>query len=96
MGIVWHLNLQTAFSTQWALYLLAKNEQAQQKVFEDVKHDLDNMECGLIRGTVREALRMYPVAFFIGRQFAVDGTIENYTIPKDVRNNKLGKLIVIK
>lgn len=69
---------------QWALYLLAKNAKEQQNVVDDICQDLSNRECQMVRGTVRESMRLYPVAFFIGRPFAVDGVIENYSIPRQV------------
>lgn len=82
---------QTAFTTQWALYLLANNAQEQQRVFVDIKKDLCNMESSLVRGSIRESMRLYPVAFLIGRPFAIDGVIENFEIPKQVHleNNML-------
>lgn len=77
--------VQTAFSSQWALYLLAKNVKVQNIVRSDVYSDLSNSESALIRGTVREALRLYPVATFIGRILPTDAVIENYEIPKYVK-----------
>lgn len=44
-----------------------------------------NFETQLIRGTVKESLRLFPVATFIGRILPVDGVIGNYQIPKHVR-----------
>lgn len=43
-----------------------------------------NLEIGLIKGTLKEVLRMYPVATFIGRFLATDGLIGNYRIPQNV------------
>lgn len=77
-------NFQTAFTTQWALYLLAKNQKTQQQVINEVKIDARNLECPLVRGTIRESMRLYPVAYFIGRPFGVDGIIDNYAIPSKV------------
>lgn len=82
----------TAFSTQWALYLLAKN----QKYQESIRHELVTEASGssssgttinkydtpLIRGTVREALRLFPVATLIGRIFEKDAILGNYHINK--------------
>lgn len=71
----------TAFSTQSALYLLACNQQQQQLVRDEVcatsKHDT-----ALIRGTVRETLRMFPVATFIGRILGKDAILSNYQVPQ--------------
>ena len=46
------------------------------------------METALIRGTVRETLRLYPVATFVGRILPNDSVIGNYVIPKHVRQLK--------
>lgn len=78
----------TAFSTQWALYLLAKN----QKYQEIIRHELmatstststiNKYDTPLVRGTVREALRLFPVATLIGRIFEKDAILSNYHIDK--------------
>lgn len=70
----------TAFTTQWAMYALAKDPNIQQVIRQslaDDKHDSP-----LIRGTVRETLRLYPVATFIGRILAKDAILGNYHINK--------------
>lgn len=49
--------------------------------------DTDNdalMETALIRGSVRETMRLYPMAFLIGRLMPVDAVIANFEIPKNV------------
>lgn len=43
-----------------------------------------NYETPLIRGAVRESLRMFPVATFIARILSMDGVIGNYHIPQHV------------
>lgn len=42
----------------------------------------DEMETTLIRGCVREVLRLYPVAPFIGRFLDTDATLGGYNVPK--------------
>lgn len=42
------------------------------------------MEAPLIRGCLRESLRLYPVAPFVGRFIETDAEIGNYSIPKGV------------
>lgn len=42
----------------------------------------------MIRGTVRETLRLFPVATFIGRILPMDGIIGNFQIPQHVRINR--------
>lgn len=76
--------LQTAFSTQWALYLLAKNQLSQEQVRKNVVENPNAYETLLVRGTVREALRLYPVATFIGRILEQDAVIGDYEIKKYV------------
>lgn len=71
-----------ASSTQWALYLLALDQQCQ----ETVRHELfttDKPDTPLIRGTVREALRLFPVTTFIGRILAKDAILSNYHVYKN-------------
>lgn len=91
----------TAFSTQWTLYLLAKNPAYQ----EIIRHEMvaaavaaaaasstsntnintstiNKYDTPLIRGTVREALRLFPVATLIGRVLEKDAIIGNYHINK--------------
>lgn len=79
----------TAFSTQWALYLLAKYPNHQ----EIIRHELMNAQATattttnrfdtpLIRGTVREALRLFPVATLIGRILEKDAILSDYHIDK--------------
>lgn len=43
-----------------------------------------NMETELVRGAVRETLRLYPPATFIGRITQEAGTIGMYELPKGV------------
>lgn len=57
----------------------------QQLVRDDVRQSLFNLETSLVRGTVRETMRLYPMAFFIGRLMPVDATIADFDIPKHVR-----------
>ncbi|KAJ6641903.1 Cytochrome P450, mitochondrial [Pseudolycoriella hygida] len=70
----------TAYTTQWALFLLSTNVSEQSKIREQL--DKSNFETPLIRGTVRESLRLFPVATFIGRILPVEGIIGNYRIPE--------------
>lgn len=46
--------------------------------------DPQNMETELVRGAVRETLRLYPPATFIGRITQEPGTIGSYDIPAGV------------
>lgn len=72
----------TAFSTQWSMYLLSLNEPIQ----ETIRHELfktNQYDTPLIRGTVRETLRLFPVATFIGRILGNDAILNNYHIHKN-------------
>ncbi|XP_055602482.1 cytochrome P450 315a1, mitochondrial isoform X2 [Uranotaenia lowii] len=69
----------TAFSTLWSTYLLAKNLEVQEQVRSGIGEG--ELESSLIRGTVREALRLYPVAPFIGRFLDSDAVIGGYCLP---------------
>lgn len=72
----------TAFSTQWALYLLSRNAAMQQLVRDELLAASGQHETPLIRGTVREALRMFPVATFIGRILGKDAILNGYRVDK--------------
>lgn len=75
----------TSFSTQWGVYLLAKHRKVQTEVRNEISNDTNQThETPLIRGTIREAMRLFPVASFIGRFLASDGIFGQYRIPKDV------------
>lgn len=71
----------TAFSTQWALYLLSHDHEMQ-KIIRAELSAADKLETPLIRGTVREALRLFPVATFIGRILDKEAILNNYLIDK--------------
>lgn len=72
----------TAFTTQWALYLLSQNIERQTEVRAEIKQLIRQRDTPLVRGTVREALRMYPVATFIGRILGTDAILDRYKIDK--------------
>uniref|UniRef100_A0A182QLY6 Cytochrome P450 n=1 Tax=Anopheles farauti TaxID=69004 RepID=A0A182QLY6_9DIPT len=72
----------TAFATIWALYLLACNQDMQQTVRAAVLES-DGLECSAVKGVVRETLRLYPVAPFIGRFIEHDSSFGEYALPKD-------------
>uniref|UniRef100_A0AAG5DX31 Cytochrome P450 n=1 Tax=Anopheles atroparvus TaxID=41427 RepID=A0AAG5DX31_ANOAO len=72
----------TAFATVWALHLLASDRKVQERVRQNV-NDSNSLECTAIKGVVRETLRLYPVAPFVGRFIENDTVFDNYTVPKD-------------
>ncbi|KAM7362660.1 cytochrome P450 family protein sad isoform 1-T2 [Cochliomyia hominivorax] len=71
----------TAYSTTWALYLLSQDEQLQEKLHSE--HNTNTQETPLVRGLIKETLRLYPVAPFIGRYMPEDCQIEKYHIKKN-------------
>lgn len=71
----------TAVSTQWALYLLSQNISIQNDIRDELKI-IDRYDTPLIKGTVREALRLFPVATFIGRILDEEAVLSNYYIHK--------------
>lgn len=82
----------TAFSMQWVLYEVAKSCKLQEKIRQEMKVNSQNIfvgddkyETSLIKATIRETIRLYPVAPFIGRILASDAVLGHYRIPKDVR-----------
>lgn len=72
----------TAFSTQWAMYLLSRNQSIQSDVRAELRTLSDEYETPYIRGTVREALRMFPVATFVGRILGKDAILSDYRVDK--------------
>uniref|UniRef100_A0A0A9Y244 Cholesterol side-chain cleavage enzyme, mitochondrial n=1 Tax=Lygus hesperus TaxID=30085 RepID=A0A0A9Y244_LYGHE len=64
----------TAFTSQWAVYLLGRNRSVQEAVRRDKS---------LIRGVVRETLRLFPSAAFIARVLPNAETIDGYDLQKE-------------
>uniref|UniRef100_A0A182MK14 Cytochrome P450 n=1 Tax=Anopheles culicifacies TaxID=139723 RepID=A0A182MK14_9DIPT len=72
----------TSFATVWALYLLATNPTLQESVRENVIES-NTLECTAVKGVVRETLRLYPVAPFIGRFIENECIFGEYALPKN-------------
>ncbi|XP_069672926.1 cytochrome P450 315a1, mitochondrial [Periplaneta americana] len=73
----------TAYSTQWMLYSLAFNQETQEELCAELQnaHTPDDMvQLPLLKGVMREALRMYPVAPFLTRYLAQDSLIGGYHV----------------
>ncbi|XP_059480622.1 cytochrome P450 315a1, mitochondrial [Neocloeon triangulifer] len=62
----------SAVTMQWVLYLLAKNPDAQERAAQDPQ---------ILRGVVKEAMRLYPVAPFLTRILPDESRLAGYTIP---------------
>lgn len=73
----------TAYSTQYALYLLSQNPEIQQSIRQQIISSDNESDTPLVRGTVREALRLFPVATFVGRILGKDGILGGYKVNKD-------------
>ncbi|KAL1132159.1 hypothetical protein AAG570_010116 [Ranatra chinensis] len=63
----------TAYATQWALYLLGKDKEVQEKLVGDI-------DGSLTKGVIKETLRMYPSAIFISRILPQPTTILGFPV----------------
>ncbi|XP_058665765.1 cytochrome P450 27C1 [Ammospiza nelsoni] len=81
----------TSFTLSWAIYLLAKHPEVQQRVYEEIVNKLrkdqvpvahDVPKLPLIRAVLKETLRLYPVLPGNGRVTQKDLVIGGYLIPK--------------
>ncbi|XP_055616682.1 cytochrome P450 315a1, mitochondrial [Toxorhynchites rutilus septentrionalis] len=70
----------TSFATLWCLYLLAENQKIQSHIRSSIKDDYQ--ESPLVRGAIKETLRLFPIAPFIGRILEKDAKIGCYNIPQ--------------
>uniref|UniRef100_A0A1B0CLM4 Cytochrome n=1 Tax=Lutzomyia longipalpis TaxID=7200 RepID=A0A1B0CLM4_LUTLO len=77
----------TSFSTLWCLHILSGDTNVQENLREEIRGN-DTVEADLIpplRAFIRETLRLYPVAPFVGRIIGGDKTIlGNYHISQEV------------
>ncbi|KAG7261109.1 hypothetical protein CRUP_001044 [Coryphaenoides rupestris] len=81
----------TSFTLTWAVYMLALNEEVQQEIYEEVLGVLGAEETPtadhvprlpLVRGLVKETLRLFPVLPGNGRVTQDDLVVGGYFIPK--------------
>nr|UEN71160.1 cytochrome P450 4AV17 [Meteorus pulchricornis] len=74
----------TAFSTLWALYLIATHAEVQKNVVKRITSTESSaiIYDPYIRGIIKESLRLYPTAPFITRILPEDSTIANYPVSK--------------
>jgi cytochrome P450 len=80
----------TALALSWACYLLAQHPQVEKKLVEELQTVLGDRapvpeDLSRLRYTemvVKEAMRLYPPAWGIGRRAAVDCEIGGYQVPK--------------
>ena len=80
----------TSNTMQWALYLMGKNTDKQQILYEEVRSVLPNGEQAsmdtlsrmpYLRAWVKETLRLYPVLSELSRVLNEDLTLSGYNIP---------------
>lgn len=67
----------TAYSMEWILYCVAKNENVQKRIRKEAK----DVQAQVLRNVVKECLRLYPVAPFLTRILSNDVELLGYTIP---------------
>lgn len=67
--------------------MLSKSSEIQQQIFQEADEEASDLGTPIIRGLVKEALRLYPVAPFIGRFMPKDFSLKGYPIKKDVSSN---------
>ncbi|XP_065354966.1 cytochrome P450 315a1, mitochondrial [Calliphora vicina] len=71
----------TAYSTTWALYLLSEDEKLQEKLYEE--YNTNSQDTPLVRGLIKETLRLYPVAPFIGRYMPQACMLDKYRLKEN-------------
>lgn len=90
--------VQTSHATQWALYLLARNPECQEKMLEEVNRVLEKDGCESVReehlphmpyvkGVIKECLRLYPVAPFLSRVLDKEITLNGFRVPAGVSSH---------
>ena len=78
----------------WILYLLAKHPNVQETIFGEINQRSTNDGCeqnwqqtassATLKGAVKEALRLYPVAPFLTRILPHESVIGGFVIPAEV------------
>ncbi|XP_076255105.1 cytochrome P450 family protein sad [Rhynchophorus ferrugineus] len=75
----------TAYSMEWTLYLIGKNLDVQKKLREQIAEDEKKSQCWTsnlyLKNTIKESLRLYPVAPFLTRILPKPATIQGYYMP---------------
>lgn len=69
-------------TVQWYLHEISRDNELQKNLRKSVNENPSDFESALVRAGLRETLRLYPVASFVGRILDSDATVGDYTIPK--------------
>lgn len=69
---------------QWLLHLLSINHSAQTDIYNELRQCQDIFHRNLLKGSLKEALRLYPVAPFITRFMPEDTIVDEYLIKRNV------------
>jgi cytochrome P450 len=80
----------TANALNWASYLLAQNPEVETKLHQELDEVLEGMPPTLedlkrlpyTEMVIKESMRMYPPAYYVGRVAIEDTTIGGYNVPK--------------
>ncbi|XP_017468612.1 PREDICTED: cytochrome P450 315a1, mitochondrial [Rhagoletis zephyria] len=72
----------TAYTTEWAFYLLTQNQEMQERLAKEMATN-DGRGNMLVHGLIKETMRLYPIAPFIGRYMACEANIGGYQIEKN-------------
>jgi ecdysteroid 2-hydroxylase len=74
-------SFQTVHTVEWLLHSIAQDQELYRRLRENAD-DANTLEAPLVRGCLREVMRLYPVAPFIGRFVDLNADIGGYFIPK--------------
>lgn len=73
---------QTVTPVLWYLHQVARDAELQERLRKSILESPNEYENGLVRACLREVLRLYPVATFVGRILDSEANVNEYTIPK--------------
>lgn len=75
----------TSYSMEWTLYCLGKDLGLQKRICEELQNGSNNLngqsKTSLIRNSIKESLRLYPIAPFLTRILPEPLEVLGYTIP---------------
>lgn len=88
------MSFQTANTTSFALYHLARNPRVQENLYkeallllpskDDVVNDAALNRATYTKAVMKETFRMNPISVGIGRVLQTDAVLSGYHVPKDV------------